>query len=88
MPIYDYRCNACGHRFDVFYKSIQSAAQAALPLCPACQSADTLRVVSSFALHGPAHVDAKEASAQTAAAQRSASVTSKEQINSWRNTKK
>jgi putative FmdB family regulatory protein len=32
MPIFDYECGACGHRFD----ALQSTGAAALRRCPAC----------------------------------------------------
>jgi putative FmdB family regulatory protein len=32
MPIYDYRCDACGHRLE----AMQKMADAPLTLCPAC----------------------------------------------------
>jgi putative FmdB family regulatory protein len=32
MPTYDYECDACGHRFDLF----QSMSDAPLDICPKC----------------------------------------------------
>jgi putative FmdB family regulatory protein len=87
MPIYEFRCNACGERFSEFYRSMQRAREGVNPPCPHCQSTQTLRVMSAFAVHGPAGSN-PEAAPQTATEQRGASVTTREQINSWRNAKK
>jgi len=87
MPIYEFECRACGHRFSEFYRTMHSAKEGLAPHCPACQSADVQRVVSSFALHGPARADAQEAAAEKAAAGKLASVTPKEQIEKWRSDK-
>jgi putative FmdB family regulatory protein len=44
MPLYDFRCAACGHRFEEF-----AAAGDAAP-CPACGSSEPVeRVYNSFA---------------------------------------
>ena len=45
MPTYEYRCKDCGHRFDVLYRSISAAEEAAQPRCPECGSADSQRVL-------------------------------------------
>jgi hypothetical protein len=45
-------------------------------------------VVSAFAVHGSARSDPQEVAAHNAGEQRKASITSKEQISQWRNTKK
>jgi putative FmdB family regulatory protein len=48
MPIYDYQCTACGHKFDV----IQSFKAAALTKCPLCGDEDKLRkLISAPAFH-------------------------------------
>ena len=46
VPIFEYTCNACGHQFEF----LKLPAATAVPLCPACQSADLTRVLSGFAL--------------------------------------
>ncbi len=33
MPLYEYRCTACGHRFEL----LQSSASSPHPACPACR---------------------------------------------------
>jgi putative FmdB family regulatory protein len=40
MPIYDYRCNACGHVFEALVR------RAEVPACPSCASADLERQTS------------------------------------------
>jgi putative FmdB family regulatory protein len=50
MPIYDYRCKACGKRASLYYQTF-SAAEAAEPSCPNCGSANLGRLVSRVAVH-------------------------------------
>lgn len=42
MPIYEYQCRACHHRFEALVRKGDS------PVCPACQSAELEKVLSSF----------------------------------------
>jgi putative FmdB family regulatory protein len=42
VPIYEYRCRACGGAFE---RLVQGAVAVA---CPACQSADVARTLSLF----------------------------------------
>jgi putative FmdB family regulatory protein len=44
MPIYEYRCTSCQHRFE---KLVRGEAQ---PSCPRCDSAALHRLVSGFAV--------------------------------------
>ncbi len=46
MPLYDYRCRACGMVFEV-RATIKEKEQGLHPICPACQAEDTDRVVST-----------------------------------------
>lgn len=46
MPIYVYRCQACGHQFDKF---VRSASWDGIAECPACGAIDTERRPSTFA---------------------------------------
>ncbi len=50
MPIYEYRCNACGHEFEI----IQKISEQPLTDCPACGKAALAKLVSAagFQLKG------------------------------------
>src|SRR5688572_19725657 len=47
MPIYEYRCNSCGRRVQLFFRSFSAIAE---PRCPQCQSTDLGRLVSRVAV--------------------------------------
>mgnify|MGYP001344227862 CR=1 FL=1 len=47
MPIYEYRCRACGKVSSLFTRSIGSPLEA---VCCQCQSRDVARLMSSFAM--------------------------------------
>ncbi len=47
MPIFEYQCKDCGHRFEqIVFRS------EALTKCPVCHSHETERLISSFAMSG------------------------------------
>ena len=50
MPIYDYQCEACGHKME----ALQKISDAALTDCPHCKAASLQKLVSasSFRLKG------------------------------------
>lgn len=48
MPIYEYRCGACGKRTSVFVRSVSSPVAAA---CEHCGSTKLSRLMSKFAVH-------------------------------------
>jgi putative FmdB family regulatory protein len=50
MPIYEYRCDACGHELD----ALQKLSDDPLRDCPACESEELRRLISapSFRLKG------------------------------------
>jgi len=51
MPIYEYRCNACDHRFEALLARSDEAA----PPCPRCGGAQVSKLPSAFAVtHGGA----------------------------------
>ena len=87
MPIYTYECTVCGKRFERL-RPMTSAAEDTPPPCPACASTATRRIVSTFAVHGPAGPDHQEIAADRAQAQRTASITSRETIDKLRSTKR
>jgi putative FmdB family regulatory protein len=45
MPIYEYECNACGHRME----AMQKIADAPLVDCPACNTPQLRKLVSASA---------------------------------------
>jgi putative FmdB family regulatory protein len=45
MPLYDFRCRACGHEFEALVRPTETSI-----LCPACQRADVERLLSAFAV--------------------------------------
>jgi putative FmdB family regulatory protein len=44
MPLYDYCCRGCGHRFEGLVR------HGVVPPCPACGGADLERLLSTFAV--------------------------------------
>jgi putative FmdB family regulatory protein len=48
MPIYEYACRTCDHRFETLVRSHET------PSCPRCHGADLERALSSFAVGAPA----------------------------------
>jgi len=40
MPIYEYKCRACGHQFETLVRASST------PNCPSCQSQDLERLLS------------------------------------------
>jgi putative FmdB family regulatory protein len=49
MPLYEYRCKACG---EVFEKMVRWSEADRSPVCPNCQSQETQRKVSHIAAFG------------------------------------
>lgn len=47
MPIYEYQCKVCGHRFD----TLQSFSEAPLTECPVCKETALKKLVSQAAFH-------------------------------------
>ena len=47
MPIYEFRCNACGRRVSLFFRSMSSDATG---VCDKCGSSDLSRLVSRVAV--------------------------------------
>ena len=44
MPIYEYSCQACGHKFGYLHKRLNEDA----PNCPQCNSLTVKKLLSSF----------------------------------------
>ena len=54
MPIYEYRCRACGHEFQKLVYG-QTAV-----VCPSCQSAEVRRTLSVFGIRSGGNPVASE----------------------------
>ena len=50
MPIYEYKCKACEHKFD----KLQKISDDPLTICPECEAAELVKLVSAagFRLKG------------------------------------
>jgi putative FmdB family regulatory protein len=51
MPLYEYRCQKCGHEFE---KMVRFSEASLSPVCPNCSSQETGKKISLFATHGGA----------------------------------
>ncbi len=49
MPLFEYRCNACGIRFEFLTRDGQ------VPVCPSCDGRDLEKQLSVFAVGGYGH---------------------------------
>ena len=49
MPIYEYKCSSCGHRFDVLQRI---GADGSDLKCPTCGTAKPEKMLSAFASSG------------------------------------
>ena len=49
MPIYEYRCDECDEKFELF---VRSATQKAVPTCPKCGSNKARKNISLFGVGG------------------------------------
>jgi putative FmdB family regulatory protein len=45
MPIYEYECEMCGDRFDIFFRSVNRISNEVA--CPSCQSTAVQRLISA-----------------------------------------
>jgi putative FmdB family regulatory protein len=52
MPIYEYRCEKCGHTFDKFVRSMSSVVEVE---CPECHSTDCKKAISLFGTASSSH---------------------------------
>ncbi len=84
MPIYEYRCSACGRRFTEFSRKVLSREDDVHPPCPSCLSAETVRTVGSFIIQGPKAADPKEAGYLNAQHEREMQMTPREHIEEFR----
>ena len=50
MPIYEYECRDCKHRFEAIVRLSEASV---CPSCPSCESANVERLISLFAVDAP-----------------------------------
>ena len=50
MPVYEYRCESCGERFEKLVRTIHREPPEVH--CPACQGAEVRRLISAPVIHG------------------------------------
>ena len=62
MPLYDFHCRKCAHRFEALVRT------GSVPVCPACQSPDLERQISTFAVSSAEKTQAAATKARTKAA--------------------
>jgi putative FmdB family regulatory protein len=65
MPIYEYLCRGCRHRFE--YLRLSSSAP---PKCPACESEDLEQLISACAVHSESTTSANLTAAHRKASAR------------------
>jgi len=67
MPLYEYKCSACGRQFELLImkasQPITGAPDAGWPVCPTCGSESVERLLSMFAVSSDASRQASTASA-------------------------
>lgn len=51
MPIFEYRCEKCGNKFDKFYRNLEEESREKMA-CPSCDSDRLRKLVSLFGLGG------------------------------------
>lgn len=80
MPIYEYVCQHCDHRFDRLWPTA-AAAEGQQLVCPGCEGTDTRRAVSQVTVLGAlGGLTPQEQSAAGVESARRQSFTSKEEI--------
>jgi len=52
MPNYDYKCQSCGNRFSLFYKTYADY-DSATKICPNCGSEELSRLITRVAIQQP-----------------------------------
>lgn len=57
MPIYEYVCNKCRHKFSVL---VRSAGEAGNASCPRCHGVETSRIFSTFSVRSKTDKDVYE----------------------------
>jgi putative FmdB family regulatory protein len=84
MPIYEYRCTACGRRFTEFSRKVLAREEDVQPPCPNCLSSETKRLVGSFIMQGPKPAHPSEAGFNNEQHEREMQMTPQEHIEEYR----
>lgn len=81
MPIYEYQCPQCDHRFSHLWRTLAAAGEGLVPPCPECSHPETSRVISQVqVLGGMGGLTPGETAQVKAQEERLAAITPKEQI--------
>ena len=80
MPLYEYRCTACGHHFDHWFPTFQAAETEPTPSCPACGASEVRRLFSRVAVHSGSG-DAPKDEGETAPAEEKPKVFGRKELN-------
>jgi putative FmdB family regulatory protein len=59
MPLYEYKCLACGHQFELLI-----LRQSQQPVCPTCSAESVEQLISSFAVKSDAGRESSTAKAR------------------------
>jgi putative FmdB family regulatory protein len=62
MPIYEYHCEECDERFDLF---VRSSSPQATAICPKCGSGKVKKAISLFGVRGTSSGSTSGASCET-----------------------
>ena len=82
MPLYEYRCEACGHRFDLWFPTYRAAAEAPPPSCPDCGATSVRRLIARVVVHGRSGDEtAGEAEAEEAPVEEKPKVFGRKELN-------
>jgi putative FmdB family regulatory protein len=55
MPVYEYQCDECGQKFDLFLRSVKREST---PVCPHCGSEQVHKAISLFGVGNQGSVSA------------------------------
>ena len=66
MPVYEYRCQTCGHIFSRRFHTLRAAEEEGVPPCPACGAPQVRRLLSAPAVVGGSPGGGEEQAEETA----------------------
>lgn len=49
MPVYDYKCNDCGNKYDIYFKVRENKEEIE---CPSCKSKSAKKLMTSASISG------------------------------------